>query len=379
MAKVAKRRGRYVLDYYDHKGQRHWQTLHKGTTKKAAKEKLREIEIQIDRGTYIPDNKIMTFGEVAEAWLEQKKTNVRASTWGMYKRHVELHLKNLHHFRVNRITVAMIEKHIIQMRSGKHSIGTVRKMIITANQVMQYAVRHRMIDYNPVKDAERPKADSKEKGEIKILTSDQIKTLLESTKDAKYKTLFMLAAFSGARQGELLGLKWSDIDYDQRQIAIRRTFNCGQWYAPKSTNSKRKIDLGPSMMEQLRKWQKVCPESEFNLVFPTRSGGPIDANNLLKKIYRPVLETAKLPNVNFHSLRHSYASLMIDLGFNIVYISRQLGHANPTITLNVYAHLIRDTNDQAPLALENSVFTQTGSKMVATGQEPQKMGLAVAS
>jgi len=86
------------------------------------------------------------------------------------------------------------------------------------------------------------------------LTPLEINALLDATKTRKYRTLFRFAIFSGARQGELLGLKWTDVDWFNNQIHVQRTFNSGAWYKPKSKNSNRKIDIGPAMMTELKKW-----------------------------------------------------------------------------------------------------------------------------
>ena len=110
---------------------------------------------------------------------------------------------------------------------------------------------HKYIDHNPVRDAERPKGQgTEEKEQIRILIPSEINDFFEVEENKKYRTLFMLAIFSGARQGELLGLKFTDIDWFNNQIHIQRTFNVGTWYKPKSRTSNRKIDLGPSMMAE---------------------------------------------------------------------------------------------------------------------------------
>ena len=98
------------------------------------------------------------------------------------------------------------------------SLRTARKIIVTLNQIMAYAVRHRMIDYNPVRDAERPRSQGKEGQEktISVLTPEQIRNFLEAVTDQKYKTLFLTAIMTGARQGEILGLKWSDVDFSEK-------------------------------------------------------------------------------------------------------------------------------------------------------------------
>ena len=108
----------------------------------------------------------------------------------------------------------------------------------------------------------------------------------------QYKTLFQLAIFSGARQGEIIGLKWSDIDWENSQIHIQRTFNNDAWYETKTDTSDRKIDLGPAMMTALKKWKLACPTSELNLVFPNKAENPINHNNLVNRHFNPALKAA---------------------------------------------------------------------------------------
>ncbi len=366
MACIAKRRDRWVLDFYDNTGKRHWKTLPKGITKGKAKEAMREIEDQVRRGIYLPDKKIPNFSKVAEDWLLHKKQNVRNSTWTGYQGHLKHHFGDLNSMRINNITIAKVEKFIAEKQKAGMNLTTLRKIIVTFNQVMSYAVRHRYIDYNPVRDAERPRDQGgEEKLKIKILSSFQINSLLESINDPKYKTLFMLAIMSGARQGELLGLKWADVNWFSNQIHIKRTFNKGTWYKPKSKASNRKIDLGPKMITDLKKWKMACAANDFDLVFPNKAGKPINHANMLSRHFYPALKGANLPRIRFHDLRHTYASLLIEQGENIKYVQTQLGHANPTVTLNIYAHLMKPVNQESPRRLEKAVFETTGSKMVA--------------
>jgi len=131
---------------------------------------------------------------------------------------------------------------------------------------------------NFLRDPRDPRSQGKEgeseQDKILILTSDQIKALLDKTEDQKYRVLFKLAIFSGARQGELLGLKWSDVDWGNNQIHIKRTFNNGRFFATKTKESNRRIDMGPKMMTELKKWKLACPKSELDLVFPNGKANP---------------------------------------------------------------------------------------------------------
>ena len=112
MAKVAKRRGRYVLDYYDDKGKRRWRTLRKGTTLKQAKSELRDIEDQLEKGVYISVREVPLFRKVASDWLEYKKANVRGSTWEMYRGHVKKHFEQINDSKINKITVFLADKEL---------------------------------------------------------------------------------------------------------------------------------------------------------------------------------------------------------------------------------------------------------------------------
>jgi len=272
MACIAKRRGRYVIDFYDTYGKRRWITMPKGTTKKKTKDKLREIEDQLRRGIYLPEKRIPLFKKVAEDWLEYKKSNIRNSTWRKYEGYIKNHFDDILEIKINRITTAKVEKFITSKQNQGMNLTTLRKIIVSFNQIMKYGVRHNYIDHNPVRDAERPKDQSEvietdEQDElIQILIPEQINAFLNAEEDQKYNTLFMLAIMSGVRQGELFGLKWTDVDWFNNQIHIQRTFNESAWYKPKSKASKRKIDLGATMMAELKKWKVACPPSKLDLV-----------------------------------------------------------------------------------------------------------------
>jgi integrase len=287
---------------------------------------------------------------------------------------------------------------------------------------MAYAVRHRMIDYNPVRDAERPRSQGKEgqEKEISVLTPEQIRNFLKAVTDQKYKTLFLTAIMTGARQGEVLGLKWSDVDFQKKQISINRTFNMGRFFTPKTKGSARRIDLSPMAVKALAEWKmasggqadanyeeeiKELQEKEqalmaqstgapggdipspalhqeltqirakvkrlrgAPLVFPNESGEPMNYSNMVQRYYRKALKDAGIPQIRFHDLRHTYASLLLSQGENVKYIQTQMGHSSPTVTLNVYAHLMKGENQEAACRLENTIFSVNGSKTVAADRK----------
>jgi integrase len=139
-----------------------------------------------------------------------------------------------------------------------------------------------------------------------------------------------VAIQTGARQGEILGLKWSDFDWESKQVHIQRSFSKGEMFTTKTKGSIRKIDLGPSLIRELKKWKIACPANDQDLVFPNENGNPMNYTNMVNRHFFTALVDAKIAKklqngkiegrIRFHDLRHTYASLMIELGFNLKYI-----------------------------------------------------------
>ena len=334
---------------------------------------------------------------VADMWLELKRQKRRESTCHTYLGHIENHLKPYFgRTLVSRIKLDSVESFIKHCLDSGVSVPTTRKILRTLQDMMTYACRKKWIYSNPVKEAEKPENhhehDESKEG-LKILEPAMIRKLLDSVgwypkksrktgetewlemskaDKMKYKTLVMTAASTGMREGEILGLKWSDIDFVVNQIIVNRTFNHGRFYSPKSKYSKRKIDIAPQLVTQLKEWKLACPKTELDLVFPNAKGNPIDANNLLNRVYSPALKKAKLPQIRFHDLRHTYASLLISQGENPKYIQNQMGHSSIQVTYDIYGHLMNTENPESASKLGNTIFGEnwgTGSRSVAESKK----------
>jgi integrase len=310
----------------------------KGATKKEADEELDNYKDQVRKGIYVSDKKVPLFSEVAREWIEFKKPNLRETTWEVYEGHVRNHFEDLNGLKVNRITLATVEQFITARQVEGMNIGTLRKILVSLGQILSFAVRRNYHYYNPLREAERPRRQTKVDEDepdkaMQVLTPPQITTLLSQERNPKYKMLFTLAIFTGARVGELLGLKWSDIDWENRQLCIRRTFNKKRFFPPKTKASRRKIDVAPKVMTQLKKWRLACPKNNQDLIFPNEAGEPINHSNMVQRYFFPALKAADLQRIRFHDLRHTYASILIANGENIKYIQTQMGHSSPTITL----------------------------------------------
>jgi integrase len=339
MACIAKRRGRWVIDFYDQQGKRRWETLKEGTTKKKANDRLRAIEEMVSKGVYLPSKKIPLFFEVARDWLEYKKPNLRITTWEVYGVHVKNHFIDLDEVRINRISVATVEKYIRQRQEEGMNINTLRKILVTLGQILNYAVRHRYIDHNPLRDAERPKSQGREgeqgQDKITILTPSQVKAFLDKTKGQKYRTMFMLAVFGGFRQGELLGLKLSDVDWANSQIHVQRTYTKGRFFTTKTRTSNRNVDIGPTVMTELKKWKLACPKNQLDLIFPNAAGKAMNYCNMVNRHLIPALGASELPRIRFHDLRHTYCKPFDRTG------RKDQIHSNPARTFKPNSHLER--------------------------------------
>jgi len=199
-----------------------------------------------------------------------------------------------------------------------------------------------------------------------IIRPGEIAKLLDRT-DGRNRVLLMTAILTGLHQGELIGLKWTDIDWTNRQLHVRRTYTHGRFYEPKTRTSRRRVDVPGTLIHQLKKWRLACSKGELDLVFPNSASNPENHANLLNRVFYPALRRAGLHQSRFHDLRHTYASLLIANNEHPKYIQAQMGHSSIKITMGVYGHLMQTANNKAADKLAELALGigESGSKMVA--------------
>jgi integrase len=374
---AGKIRESFVIDFYDQHGKRRLKTLAAGTTKKEARKILHDTLKEVEHGIFLPERRVPTFKELADQWLEHKKMNIREHTYEGYECHVRNNLKPFFgETKITRINYSSITKFTAHEDARGASVHHVRKSLVLLTGIMKYAVRQRLIESNPVQEVEKPKGRSRyrESEGMDILRPEEIRRFLDQVQEPKYKTLFTLAIMSGARQGEILGLQWSDIDWFNSQVIIKRTFQHGRFYEPKSSTSRRKIDLGPTVIAQLKKWKMACPQNRLDLVFPSDEGTPIDNNNLVRRHFEPAMRKAGLRKIRFHDLRHTFASLLIDQGEHPKYIQTQMGHSSINVTMDTYGHLMKTVNRESARKLDTAIFKQTGDFLETFEAEGKRKG-----
>jgi integrase len=235
------------------------------------------------------------------------------------------------------------------------------------HRALARAVATEVVSRNVASIIKPPKV---EETEVESLTADQIASVLAALKGHWLQPIAVLALSSGARRGELLALRWTDIDLDTATARIERSLEQTKaglrFKSPKTKHGRRVIALPPVAVEALpahRRRQLELrmalgqgkPEPDA-LVFGTVEGDPIPPNNLSRDWARFV-KARKLPAVSFHGLRHSHASALIATGIDALTVSRRIGHASPVVTLKVYSHLFKETDRTAASAIEAALRT----------------------
>ena len=196
---------------------------------------------------------------------------------------------------------------------------------------------------------------------MEILTPPEIRRLLAAA-DEPVRTLLLCAVLTGMRRGELLGLKWEDIDFEASKIRVRRALWRKKLITPKSRRSRRAIDLAQTLKAALA---ALPTRFEGDLVFTAVSGGPIDADNFMHRDWARVLRRSGLKSIRFHDLRPTYASLLIAQGAHPKYIQAQLGHASIQTTLDRYGHLMPQIHEAEARKLDRLVFPDSQSEGIA--------------
>lgn len=379
MATVKKYRGRWVADFRDQHGKRRIEKP-SGSFDNLAQERIAAQELltkrlaEVARGDCVAARARLTFGDVCDRYLESK-VNIRASTMRSYSGLIACYLRPYFGtWKIHTITASDIERYRSELARGlppaiatalvercreakpkwsearvkqssarrKPGTRTINKSLTLLTMIFNYAARHRWVDHNPAEYVEKLKDEAylhHRPVDENILAPDEVRRLVAAT-DEHHRLLVQTAVFTGMRQGELLGLQWGDIDWNSRQIHVRRAWKDGAFTQPKTRNSQRRVDVPDFLLHELKKWRLRCPKGELDMVFPNGAGNPETHANVLQRCFYPALRRAGLRKIRFHDLRHTFASLLLANGEDVVRVSRLLGHASPHITLNTYSHML---------------------------------------
>src|SRR5215207_4068576 len=339
--------GRWVAKYGDVHG--HWRYIYR-KTKAEAKEALREA-IRDQEAGISPDN--LTVSDYLEDWLENQKGVVSVRTLIVKRGNLRVHVyPTLGNKQLSKLTSRDVRR-IFQGKDLKPR--TVNKILGTFSQALDDAVG-RYIRTNPAREIKMLRQPQQE---MEILSPDQVKKLLECCYGHRMEGVFVLGATCGLRIGEALGVKWEDMDFDNGTLTIRRTIWRGRVLPTKTNSSRRTIKLPRIALEALHRHKEDADRQSENgiaasgWVFPTARGNPHYAANFYRHNWKPMLKKAGLPPITFHPLRHGAASYLLSQRVPIAVVSTYLVHANPSITLSVYSHMIDGDEGIAGSAIDS--------------------------
>ncbi|MEK4083798.1 site-specific integrase [Psychrobacillus sp. FSL K6-1415] len=325
--------------------------------KKDAEAAARKIELLLDEKRYIVPSKEI-FSDYILNWFDNHYRNRIKQTSATNSRYIiEKHLLQENAFankEIAKVTTSDIDLFYNQKLKENYSTSYIRKMHQLLNQAFSQAVKWKKIMFNPVGDADPPSVKYEE---MSIWSLKDIQEFLSNCKGERHYLTFLLAIYTGMRRGEILGLQWSDIDLEQKVIHVKRSLahvpKKGYIFTSlKTKNSKRQIPIPEFVLNELvlqkkriEEWKELVGSvfEDQELVICTNTGSLQDPRNIVRVMKR-ILKTAKVPNIRFHDIRHTHASILISAGVDIVKISKRLGHANPKITLEFYAHLLPNTD-----------------------------------
>lgn len=300
----------------------------------------------------------LTLAKYLDEWIISRKDSIKPKTLLQYKSIIELHINPILGTKnINELKPADIQALYNSKIASGTGVRTVRLIHSVLHCALNHALKLGIIYRNPSDAIYKPKAI---KNEMKILDENQVRSLLLAAKGKRLEALYKLAVTTGLREGEILGLKWSDLNWDTHQLNIQRQVQRVQktglvFSDPKTAAGRRMILLGPGTVSSLKDhYKRQLFEREFmgkqwqdnDLIFPSSHGSPLDPSNLLRQ-FKELLREANIPDIRFHDLRHTAASLMLKQGISIKVVQERLGHSDAAMTLNVYSHTIPGMQKEA--------------------------------
>ena len=330
-----------------------------GKTQAEVKEKLKkaiEENVGIDYGRA----KNYTVGSWLEVWMENyAKIKLRPSTFktsqGFLKNHIKPQIGGIPLAELTSLDLQRFYKHLLdggrvdRIEAKKKPKGLAPKTVRNIHQMIcsayNLAMEQKLVSKNPTQGCALPKVEHKE---MKTLTANQLSAFFREARDSGVFALYYIDLTTGLRRGELLGLKWSDIDLEKGDLRVRRQIGRidGKIMEMplKTKNAYRTLPLSADAIDILKAQKAKVAGSEW--VFPSPTGCPMSPDSVLHMLHR-VLKRAGLPRIRFHDLRHTFATMALQNGVDVKTVSSMLGHYSAGFTLDTYAHVTTDAQLKA--------------------------------
>jgi integrase len=305
------------------------------------------------------------FGSASPAgrwWLPDIRDTVRQRTWERYEQIVRVHIKpSLGRVKLNGLTATHARGLYREKLEDGSSPRTVQYIHTTLRKALQDAVSDGLIPRNVADGIKAPKPKEKE---ITPLSPEQARAFLKAVHGDRLEALYVLAVHRGLRQGELLGLRWEDVDLETGKLQVRRTLSLtsqGHTFEPPKNGKGRCVELTEDtsgalkrhLTDQLKEIETLGDEyQDQGVIFPGQKGQPMRPWTLTRKLER-IIERTGFPHIRFHDLRHTCATLLLAKGVHPKFVQELLGHATISITLDRYSHVIPAMGDQTRKAMED--------------------------
>lgn len=372
--------GRYSAGYDPATGKLISRSVY-GKTQKEVRQKLNEILRDLQDGTYVAPNK-MTVGEWLDIWLKEYTLNIRPATKAAYEQHVRVHLKPA----LGRIQLSKLFPHQIQQNYNDllRKRGLSPKSIKNVHGVLHRALEQaKLMGYlktNPTTGVVLPKA---EKAVLKTMEDTDVARFLQEIKDDPYENVLFVTAFTGLREGEVLGLTWDCVDFEKGQLLINKQHNRAKGekefhFSPLKNSKIRTITVAQEVLnvlekqrKQQEKWQAILGDkwdNQKNLVFTTEFGRYIN-NKTLYMNYKRIMRKLGFPQLRFHDLRHTYAVNSLRAGDDIKTVQENLGHATASFTLGTYAHATPGMKRESAGRMNDFIQRLTNTEQVPASPE----------
>jgi integrase len=340
-----------------------------GATRKEVADKLKALQRELDAGVNVVTER-QTVKQFLENWLEQSiKPQRKAKTYHSYEQMVRLYLvPYLGRYQLTKLAPEHVQTMLNTLLEPSKADGkrlaprTVQYVRAVLSQALNQALRWGKVARNVALVVDGPRV---EKFKIAPLTEQQAQQLLEAVAGHRLEQLYRLTLSLGLRQGEVLGLRWEDVDFAKRTIrisgAIQQIGGTIQRVTPKTEASARTLPLTPLLLRSLKAHQAAQQQEkqecwaewqEHDLVFPSEVGTPLAPRNL-QRHFKGLLKKAGLPGrLRFHDLRHSCATFLIAQGVHPRVVMELLGHSQISVTMNTYAHVLPETQRDAAAKLD---------------------------
>jgi integrase len=377
----------WVADYVDGKGVRRLKTFDR---KKDADAFLATATVEIREGTHVADSDSITVQEAGVKWLAGAAAlGLERSTLDQYRQHLELHINPLiGATKLSALNIPTVRALEDRLRAEGRSPAMVRKILVSLGSLLGDAQERGVNARNVVRDMRGKRRQGKErrierrqKGKIKVgvdlPTREEAKAIVGAL-EGRWRPLLLTAIFTGLRASELRGLRWSDVDFDKREIRVhQRADRYNDIGRPKTEAGERVVPTPPLVTNTLREWKMKCPKGDLGLVFPNGKGKVESLANIINRGLIPVQIAAgvtvkeigpdgdpvtKAKYTGMHALRHFYASWCINrqqdggLGLPPKVVQERLGHSSIMMTMDVYGHLFPRGDDAEELAAAESAL-----------------------